>query len=206
MLHPFSKITAYPSIKHFVRARVHDGFSIEDDELPFPTVIKEFKKDDIITQIGDIEHWAHYLLEGHVQIYSVTDKGKERIVEFFSPGQFFSSYMSFNSRTPSTVIVKALSDCTVESINYHAVMNTLKDGFLTGLLFLVVLNEYYNSKNIRENDLANLSATERFLKFEQERAGLLKWVSSKQMACYLNMEPETLSRIRRDRKKGKGPA
>ena len=184
------------SIKHFIQSQINSNFKLED-ELPFPTRIKHFAKNDIITKYHQIEHHAYYLLNGIVKISMIRNEEDERILEFFFPNSFFSSYTSFLTQEPSNVEIQALSDCEVEVIKQSDMQEAYKTSMLANELGRIVAEKYYIHKTNRENDSLTISATERYQALVNYRPELVQQIPVHQIAKYLGIEAESLSRIRK---------
>jgi hypothetical protein len=110
---------------------------------------------------------------------------------------FFSSIESFMSETPSLDYFETVTNCKILKISkpdleilksYSATWNTLIE---------TITNEHLNCKMERVRDFQTLSAKERYLKFIKETPNLALHVSVENIASFLGMEPQSLSRIRK---------
>ncbi|MBK7763375.1 MAG: Crp/Fnr family transcriptional regulator [Bacteroidetes bacterium] len=185
-----------PSIKSFIANYIDTDYKVEDD-LPFPVTIKEIPKNTIITQIGQVEKYAYFLLSGIAKIDMIRN-GEESILEFFFPGSFFSSYTSFLSQKGSDVELMTLSDCAVEVIKYEDMQTAYKHSLLANKLGRIVIEQYYIHKTNREKGFLTKSATERYRELLNFRPELVQQIPVKMIAQYLGIQPESLSRIRKE--------
>lgn len=184
------------SIKQFIHDYIDNGIDINDD-LPFPTSLKSIAKHTILTDYGHVEQNAYFLLSGIVKI-SMQRDGEERILEFFFPNSFFSSYTSFLSRLPSDVEIEALTDCEVEIIHYNDMQQAYKTSLLANRLGRMVTEQYYIRKTNREKDFLMKTATERYQELLDIRPELVQQIPVHMIAKYLGIKPESLSRIRKE--------
>ncbi|MBL7766509.1 MAG: Crp/Fnr family transcriptional regulator [Chitinophagaceae bacterium] len=188
------------SIRQFVTDYVDPSFK-PTDELPYPTRIREAKADTQITRLNQIEDHAYYLISGYVMIMTLTEKGEMRIIDFFSPGMFFSSYYSLRHRLPSEVIVVTLSECKFEVIEYKDLKSAYESkSWLAERMGRVAAEFYYDRKNKREVGFLKLDAKKRYEIFINENPGLAKVLSIELIARYLGIDPNSLSRIRNEAK------
>lgn len=184
------------SIKSFIAKKIDTSFH-EEDDLPFHTEIKEISKNTIITRYGQVEHYAYFLLQGIVKI-NMNYNGEERILEFFLPNSFFSSYTSFLTQKPSDVEITALTDIVVETIYFRDMAKAYETSLLANKLGRMVTEQYYIRKTNREKDFLTKSATERYMELLEERPELLRDIPVNMIAKYLGIKPESLSRIRKE--------
>ncbi|HOZ51705.1 MAG TPA: cyclic nucleotide-binding domain-containing protein [Chitinophagaceae bacterium] len=186
----------YHSIKDFITTQIDPNFN-KDDELPFPTSFKTFSKNSIITHYHHVEQNAYFLIDGMVRI-SMQREEEERILEFFFPNSFFSSYTSFLTQSPSDVEIQALTDIQVEIIHYNDLQKAYQTSLLANQLGRIVAEHYYIWKTKREKDFLLKSATERYNELLAKRPELVQQIPVHMIAKYLGIKPESLSRIRKE--------
>ncbi|MGB3780998.1 MAG: Crp/Fnr family transcriptional regulator [Tunicatimonas sp.] len=164
--------------------------------LPFSTQERFFSKNEIITAFGQVESQAYYLTEGLVEV-SLLEDGQEKIIEFFSPYCFFSSYTSFLTQAPSDAQVIALANCRTEVIAYHDLQKAYRASLLANQLGRYVTEQLYIARTRREKDFLTKSAEHRYRTLVKERPDLVAQVPVHKIAKYLGIHPESLSRIRK---------
>lgn len=183
------------SIKQFMADFIDPSFKV-NEELPFKTTFKTIKKNTIITCYNQVEHYAYFLIDGIARITMVKD-GEEKILEFFFPNSFFSSYTSFLTKQPSDVEVQAMTDCEVEVIRDEDIQKAYENSLLANKLGRKAAEYYYIMKTKREKDFLVKSATERYSELLARRSELVQQIPVNMIAKYLGIKPESLSRIRK---------
>jgi CRP-like cAMP-binding protein len=182
-------------IAAFVKQHI-PGYEKGDIELPFRTVHKNFDKEVVVTQYGQVERKIYLLHEGVVQIS--TQKGEEeKILEFAFPNEFFGAYTSFLLQQPSDVQVSTLSVCSVTVINREDLVRTNRDSLLSNHLSLYIANQMFLSRARREKDFLTLSAEERYKMLLEKEPEIIQTIPGNKIAKYLGIQPESLSRIRK---------
>ena len=184
------------SITHFIHSNIDARFNI-DDELPFPITIKHFDKHEIVTSYQQREQYAYFLVRGIVKISMMRHEEEERILEFFFPNSFFSCYTSFLTQKPSDAQIETLTECEVEVIKYSDMQKAYQSSLLANKLGRIVAEFYYIWKANREKDFLTKTATERYQNLLKLRPELVQQIPIHQIAKYLGIEPESLSRIRK---------
>ena len=76
------------SIQDYLNQKILSNYDESHwEEVPFRTTKKEFKKGELITQFGQIERRAYFLLDGIIES-SILKDGEVKIIDFVFPGQF----------------------------------------------------------------------------------------------------------------------
>lgn len=184
------------SIQSFIKEHIDSHFDL-NDELPFAISEVELPKNTILTQYHQVEKHAYFLQEGIAKI-SMIKEGEERILEFFFPNSFFSSYTSFLTQKPSDVEIMLLTDCKLQRIYVDDINKAYQHSLLANQLGRIVTSYYYIQKTNREKDFLTKSATERYQDLVNNRAELIKEIPINMLAKYLGIKAESLSRIRKE--------
>lgn len=182
------------TIQHYVRTYIDP--SINGASLPFNTTNAQINKGTIITKYGEIEDQVYFLISGIIEI-GLLQKDEEKILDFFFPNSFFSSYASFISRTPSDVQITALTMCTVEMIQLKDLLDAYKTSLLANKIGRVETERLYLRRVKREKDLLTKTAEERYLELLESQPYLISQLPVNKIARYLGIHPESLSRIRK---------
>lgn len=158
---------------------------------------QHYAKDAFITAQGEVEEHLYFVLEGIQRLYLPTANGQEHLMGFSFDGSFSGVYDSFTAQTPSDYVLQALTPSRILAISY-ADLNLLFDQFKTferwGRLFAQAI---LFGRVKRESELLSLSAAERFESFQRRSPRILDQIPQRYLASYLNMTPETFSRLRK---------
>jgi CRP-like cAMP-binding protein len=165
-------------------------------ELPFLTTEKSFSEGEIISDYGKIENNVYFLKKGIVQI-SLNYNDDERIFDFIEEGNFFGAYSSLLTRQPSDVRLTALTNLEVEIIDNTELQNAYQHSLLANQLGRLATERVYVSNTKREKDFLTKSAEQRYQDLIQNRPNLIAILPVHKIAKYLAIQPESLSRIRK---------
>jgi CRP-like cAMP-binding protein len=155
-----------------------------------------FKQNELITEAGSIEKYFYVVLEGVQAIYLLDQKGNKVVLGFSYSGSPSGVFDSFIHQKPSDTFLEALKPSKLLAISRADYLNLFEkfDGFHQwGHLFF---QEILFGRLFREVELLTLSAEERYTAFMQRCPPELKVIPQKYLASYLNMKPETFSRLR----------
>ena len=158
-------------------------------------VEKNFNKDEIITKEGSIESYLYFIKSGAIRKYYLV-QGKEHCIDFRFENQFVSSYTSFLTQTPSRQNVQALEDSVLVCLSYSS-LQQLYDNSKTGEKLGRHQSEYLLiEKETHEASLMLDSPDERYKQLLATKPNWLLRIPSYMIASYLNITPETFSRVK----------
>lgn len=155
------------------------------------------QKGDFFIREGQIPKKFALVQSGLFRYYYQNERGIEFTKSFITSGNVLASYTSMLNQSPSLYFIQALATSTLFEINYKS-WGTLKEKDAYWDKFLIrPLEKGYAAKEKRERELLLLDAEMRYRNFIQEFPGLDQQISQQQIASYLGIQPESLSRIRK---------
>jgi len=162
-------------------------------ELLNPTPIQA---NTLLLKEGQTEKYINFLSDGYVKGYQNID-GKIVIQHLIGPNDIFTSLDSFTNQTPSIEYYETITDCTLIRISKENHIKLCNNTNFWNSLTEKVTQEHLNCKMNRVKDFQMLTAKERYIKFMEENPKLALHFSVDNIASYLGMEPQSLSRIRK---------
>lgn len=172
------------------------GLVLDSPSIPLITETLIFQKGDYLTKVGQVENFIYLIISGGVKVSYFVEL-KEYILDFWFQGDFFSSYVSFIERTPTLTQITALSETKVERISYDQLQVLYKKSHQGSEIGRRMAELMYAHKTKKEIDLISLTAEQRYKKLLENSKNLILEIPVKDIASYLGIEPESLSRIRR---------
>lgn len=158
----------------------------------------QVKKDTMLETAGKIPLHHNFIVSGHMRKFHINDKGEEITADLNNGPRFFTSYFHFVQQTPSNEFLHCITDCELLRITKadadRSVQTSVTQKDFTIRLFQQVMDE----DKQRMNDLATLTAEQRYRKFMKDSPEIIRNVPLKYIASYLGIKPESLSRIRRE--------
>lgn len=158
--------------------------------------LKTFNQYDFITEAGSTERYFYVVLEGVQAIYLLNDKGEKVVLGFSYTGSPSGVFDSFVQQEPSKTFLEALKPSKLLAISrsdYMSLFQTYPDFYVWGHDFF---QQVLFGRLKREVEILTLSAEQRYVAFMQRCPDELKVIPQKYLASYLNMKPETFSRLR----------
>lgn len=157
---------------------------------------KKFRKHQYILQNGEISRYETFILSGGTRTYEVDDKGQEHIVQFGTETWWVGDLHSFLTNTPSRYNIDCLEDTEVLQIP-RVEMEMMYDRVpKLERFFRMLLQRAYVASVDRIYSNLSKPATQRYHEFIEKYPLLEQRVPNHQIASFLGITPQSLSRIR----------
>ena len=158
---------------------------------------KTFAAGEFLLQSNKIARELFFVCSGVVRIGSVNDKGIERTHYFYNEKRFVSIIQSFNEEIPTAAFIQASCDAEVLSIAKSSLLDLYKV-----IPYMKELIEQQNQLHLIEkvntrNTYLGEEAENKYKLFVLQYPDIVLRVPLKDIASYLGITPQSLSRIRR---------
>ena len=174
-------------------------FSQLDDAAKFDLTSvarsQHFKKGEVILPVGSICRHLYFVEKGLMKIFSVKS-GKEFIMCFFAESRIFSVFDSFLTKTPSNFTITALEDSSVTMISLNEIEALSRKHKTVEILFRKVISHTTVLKAKRINEMLGEDSSWRYQNFMEENKHLVHRISLGDIAKFLGITQQSLSRIR----------
>lgn len=152
---------------------------------------RQLRKNEILLEKGQICQSAFFISSGSAYQFRNEDTG-EKVTDLHLQKEWYLNYSSFISQSPSQNIIKVNSGTSVSELNLHAIHELIA----ISPVFLQ-LGKMLEDALCRTQYLeGSMSPSERYNNLIKAKPQVLQMFPLKLIASYLNMTPETLSRLR----------
>ena len=155
-----------------------------------------YRKRQYVLQEGDVCNQFNFIVRGCLRMYKVDDKGNTHIVQFASENWWLSNIGSFHERKPSELNIDALEDTMVLQISHDNLLTLYIQAPKFDRIFRVLIENSFISLQKRLLQNISSSAEERYLSFIESYSHLTNRIPQTQIASFLGITPEFLSRLR----------
>ena len=157
-------------------------------------IFKQYKKDAILIQEGQNSDNGFFVIKGCIRCYYVIN-GDEKTTDFYTEAESLEPACKVNKK-PSEYFVSCVEDSILIVANSEMEKN-IYEKFPKFETLCRVLSADLLAKNQSSFDEFKTSSPEqRYLNLLQNRPNLLQRVTQYQLASYLGLTPQSLSRIR----------
>ncbi|HEU4902722.1 MAG TPA: Crp/Fnr family transcriptional regulator [Flavisolibacter sp.] len=159
-----------------------------------------FRKRQYVLQEGDVCTQFYFIVRGCLRMYKIDDKGSTHILQFAAENNWINDLRSFHGIIPSALNIDALEDTVVLQITRDDLISLYVQSLKFNLVFRVLVENAFI--RLQERLLQNISSTaeERYQSFLDIYPHLINRLSQVQIAAFLGITPEFLSRLRNKRR------
>jgi len=172
------------------------SFKDMEDILKISSIVN-YKNGDILIEVGDEINKTGFILDGIIKSSYITYDGKD-ITRFFHTKYSMvldDSLLGFNESKYRCIVV---NDACVLMMDTIKLKELFKNNSVWKEFYVLALESGMRYKIYRENELMTKTAKERYLQFINDYPNILNNVNQYDIASYLGIEPQSLSRIKKE--------
>lgn len=188
-----------PLLEHLAKS-----FSLNEEEKELVRAkfhSRLYRKRQFVLQEGDVCTHFNFIVRGCLRSYKIDEKGNIHILQFATENNWINDLGSFHRVKPSALNIDALEDTVVLQISHDDLIHLYKNAPKFDRIFRVLIENGFI--HLQERLLQNISSTaeERYQSFLERYPHLINRLSQVQIAAFLGVTPEFLSRLRNTRAK-----
>ena len=152
------------------------------------------KKGTTLLQEGQKSKESYFVLKGCIRTYYMID-GEEKTTAFYTEMEAFTPPCVI-SKTPSDYYISCVEDTilTVTNSDMEVEINSKFPKF--DIMCRILSEELLAKQRINFDEFKTSSPEQRYLNLLQKRPDLIQRVPQHQLASYLGIKPQSLSRLR----------
>jgi CRP-like cAMP-binding protein len=165
-------------------------------ELEPLLVLADYRKGDPLVRQGDEEMEQFFILEGMLKRVVSNPQGREMILRFAAETEMDTSYAAWRLRTPVPYSIVAVTKVRAAQLPMPLWAEFLERHADVKLRFEYEVMKLMSEVMAHSITLHLLNAPGRLLRFQRKHPELAGRIPKKELAAYLNLTPETLSRLK----------
>lgn len=158
---------------------------------------RKFRKNQYILQEGNISGHTNFIIKGLTRTYEVDDKGQEHVLFFGAEDWWVGDVYSFLTHAPSSYNVDCLEDTEVLRISKEDLDLLYEKIPKMNQYFRILFQNAFIALSQRVGSSLSKSAFERYQEFREKYPQIEQRIPNHQIASFLGVTPQSLSRIRR---------
>ena len=184
-----------------LRTHIQKRVELTDEEFELAKTFfipKKFRRGQFLLYAGEICKYVAFVEQGCMRQYYIDAKGEEHVVQFAIEDWWISDMYSTLTGKPATYNIDALENSEVllfERSRLDELSETIPqfDKF-----FRLLLEGAFVAKERRIAASISFSAEEQYLCMQEMYPQIVQRVPQNQIASYLGITPQSLSRIRKE--------
>ena len=158
---------------------------------------KEVHKKNFLLREGEICKFEGFVIKGLFRVYHIDSNGFEQVLYFAQESWWITDIDSFTNEKPSQLYIQALEDSEVLLISKKDKEFAYNNIPKIEKLFRVMTQKTHIALQRRMIDNLSKTADQRYMDFIEKYPNLFQQLTNVQIAAYLGISHEFLSKIRR---------
>lgn len=182
-------------------ANFDDYIPLDEEErkdLSKKVIERKIKRRQFILQEEDICKHYTFVAEGCFKKFQVDQKGTEHNLQFIAENDWIMEIDSFYNEKPSRVFIEAIEPSIILQITKPDLINLFMSNPKFNRNFRVIIENRFVELENRVLQAISSTAEERYLTFLNQYPKLSQRLPNTQIASYLGITPEFLSKIRKE--------
>lgn len=163
--------------------------------LSLRSTLTEYPKKTILSREGSHHKYIFVVKKGFIRRYTLVD-GKDITLEFAKENEMITSMYSFVTSNPTKDFIETVEDSIVLKLNSDYITKLYAISDEAPMIGNLLRDRYFLNLENRIRTLQLSSAKKRYDKLAEKHPDIIKRASLGQIASYLGMTQENLSRIR----------
>lgn len=185
----------FTEIDQFVSTFIH----LTEDELAFfhsLLRLRKVKKKQFLLQEGEICDFEGFILKGCIKTYYLDKEGVETILLFAVEDWWVSDITSFAERKPSNLFIETLEDSELLTMDFAGKSRLFEKIPAFERMFRLLVQRSLGVLQQRFYASVSQTAEERYKQFLEKYPLVAQRVPQRQIARYIGVSPEFLSKVR----------
>lgn len=155
-----------------------------------------YRKKQYVLQENDVCNQFNFVVRGCLRMYKIDEKGNTHIIQFASENWWMVDIGSFHQKKSSDLSIDALEDTMVLQISYENLIRLYISAPKFDRIFRVLIEDSFVT--LQNRLLQNISSTaeDRYLSFLETYSHLSNRLPQTQIASFLGITPEFLSKLK----------
>ncbi|MET0574066.1 MAG: Crp/Fnr family transcriptional regulator [Pedobacter agri] len=159
--------------------------------------LRNYKRKGLLLQQGDVCRFYTFVISGCLKLYALDHNAIEHNLQFAVENQWIADFNSFYEQSPSKLYIEAVEPCTVLQIEHDDLLHLYTHYPRFDRNFRIVIERKFIELQDRVLQNISYTAEERYQLFQKNYPDLIQRLPGTQIASYLGITSEFLSKIKK---------
>jgi CRP/FNR family transcriptional regulator, dissimilatory nitrate respiration regulator len=198
---PMTSLATHPE-RNSIRLQLRQNLLLQGisaaqwSELEPLLLVADYRKGDPLVHQGDEEMEQFFIVDGMLKRVVSNPEGREMILRFAAETEMDTSYAAWRLRTPVPYSIVAVTKVRTAELPMPLWAEFIERHPEIKLRFEYEVMKLMSEVMAHSITLHLLDAPGRLMRFQRKHPELAGRIPKKELAAYLNLTPETLSRLR----------
>ncbi|MCF6139180.1 Crp/Fnr family transcriptional regulator [Pseudalkalibacillus berkeleyi] len=169
----------------------------ELEKIAADICVETFEKGTVLVQQGDVPTQCFFVLKGMVRQYAVDENGKEHTFNFFTEQESVTIFNQHSQDKTSKYALSCLEECVLVVGDLLTEQDMLEAHPVLEKMLRKMMEESMGEMHDNFTTFVASKPEERYKALKEKKPELLNRVPQHQLASYLGITPESLSRIKK---------
>ncbi|HQQ94123.1 MAG TPA: Crp/Fnr family transcriptional regulator [Bacteroidia bacterium] len=162
-----------------------------------------FPRKEFFLRSGEVCKQVAFVLQGCLRSYAVDEEGTEHNLQFAPEGWWITDMNSILYNQPAQLNIEAIEDTQALLMNREQQELLFRDLPILERFFRIITEKSMAGSHKRLIEQVSVNAKDRYIHFCKLYPELIQRLPQKQIASYIGVTPEFLSKIKSELLKGK---
>lgn len=160
------------------------------------SIVKEFRKGDVLLKEGQIPTQCFMVVKGCIREFILVE-GEEKTIAFYTEGEKATSYSNKDINRPSKHFLECTENCvlSISTQNFEDDLRKLVPRL--DVIIQEIAKEQIGKSKEQFTKFISSTPEQRYKELLETRPSIFNRVPQHQIASYLGVKPQSLSRIRK---------
>jgi CRP-like cAMP-binding protein len=169
----------------------------ECEEVKRVFALRIVKRKAYLLQEGEVCHHYYFVVSGCFKMFAIDSNFKEHNLQFAAENDWIADFQSFYDETPSRLYIEAVEPAVVLQIKHEDLLYLYINYHKFDRNFRIIIERKFIDYQNRVLQNISSTAEERYITFQKQYPHLLNRLPNTQIASYLGITAEFLSKIRK---------
>lgn len=191
----------HPLLKQHIERTLNQPLNEKDGQAFLNLLVeKQYEKGAFLIEEGKVGHDIFFIVEGSAFSYVTDNKGEKHAIQFALEGHWISDLYSFFSEQKAQYTIEVLEPLKVLSLSKKNFAKACDSIPVFDRFFRILIQNAYVALQHRLAKTNSESAEVRYIEFATQYPEFVQRIPQYLIASYLGMKPQSLSRIRKNRR------